>query len=209
MGFYVPVPAQETQVKFLDISDGLSNNSVVTIFQDNDGYMWFGTYDGLNRYDGYNFKVFRNRINDKKSLPFNTIYNIEGDSRNNIWIGGANGVCIYNKTSAAFHPVRYISPNKKAEIVKDIIHQVKVVSENRILVASQNLGLLIFENGSLIGRNVPLLMSGNRNIIHNYDAVTIQKDIKNNRCWVYVRNVGLCIFNNGSKRLKVVFPFAA
>lgn len=207
MGFYVPVSGQETQVKFLDISDGLSNNSVVTIFQDNDGYMWFGTYDGLNRYDGYNFKVFRNRINDKKSLPFNTIYNIEGDSRNNIWIGGANGVCIYNKTRAAFHPVKYISLNKKAEI-KDIIHQVKAVSENRVLVASQNLGLLIFENGSFTGKRVPLLMSGNRNVVHDYDAVAIQKDTKNNRCWVYVRNVGLCTFDNSSKRLKVIFPFA-
>ncbi|WP_246236247.1 hybrid sensor histidine kinase/response regulator transcription factor [Flavobacterium ajazii] len=208
MGFYVPVSSQETQVKFLDISDGLSNNSVVTIFQDKDGYMWFGTYDGLNRYDGYNFKVFRNRINDKKSLPFNTIYNIEGDSRNNIWIGGANGVCVYNKTSAAFHPVKYISLNKKAEIVKDIIHQVKAVSENKVLVASQNLGLLIFENGSFTGRRVPLLMSGNRNVVHDYDAVAIQKDTKNNRCWVYVRNVGLCTYDNSSKRLKVIFPFA-
>lgn len=73
--------SQEYPVKFLDISDGLSNNSVTTIYQDSDGYMWFGTYDGLNRYDGYNFKVYRNRINDKKSLLFNTIYNIEGDSK--------------------------------------------------------------------------------------------------------------------------------
>ena len=208
MRFYVPVSSQETQVKFLDISDGLSNNSVVTIFQDTDGYMWFGTYDGLNRYDGYNFKVFRNRINDKKSLPFNTIYNIEGDSKNNIWIGGANGVCVYNKTSAAFHPVKHISLNKKPEIVKDIIHQVKAISKNSVLVASQNLGLLVFENGSFVGSSVPLLMSGNRNVVHNYDAVAIQNDTKNNRCWIYVRNVGLCVYNNDSKRLKVIFPFA-
>ncbi|WP_163398704.1 hybrid sensor histidine kinase/response regulator transcription factor [Flavobacterium fluviatile] len=208
IGFYAPVPAQETQVKFLDISDGLSNNSVVTIFQDNDGFMWFGTYDGLNRYDGYNFKVFRNRINDKKSLPFNTIYNIEGDSENNIWIGGANGVCIYNKTSAAFHPARYISPNKKSEVVRDIIHQVKSVSKDRVLVASQNLGLLIFEKGSYTGRNVPLMMSGKRRLIHHYDAVAIQKDTKNDRCWIYVRNAGLCTFDNDSKNLKIVFPFS-
>ena len=40
--------------------------------------MWFGTYDGLNRYDGYNFKVYRNRIKDKNALSFNTIYNVEG-----------------------------------------------------------------------------------------------------------------------------------
>jgi len=65
LGFSVLGFSQEYPVKFLDISNGLSNNSVTTIFQDNDGYMWFGTYDGLNRYDGYNFKVYRNRINDK------------------------------------------------------------------------------------------------------------------------------------------------
>ncbi len=112
MGFYALAGAQENPVKFLDISDGLSNNSVTTIFQDNEGYMWFGTYDGLNRYDGYNFKVFRNRINDKKSLLFNTIYNIEGDSNKNIWVGGSDGVCIYNKKKAAFHPVRFTSRRK-------------------------------------------------------------------------------------------------
>ena len=208
MGFYALTVAQENPVKFLDISDGLSNNSVTTIFQDNEGYMWFGTYDGLNRYDGYNFKVFRNRINDKKSLLFNTIYNIEGDSNKNIWVGGSDGVCIYNKKTAAFHPVRFTS-NKKTEVVRDIIHHIKAVSENRVLVASQNLGLIAFENGSFIGRRVPLVRLRNRNVINNYDAITIQEDKKNTRCWVYVRNVGLCNYSYDSKKLQVVFPFFA
>jgi len=44
---------------YLGIDQGLSNNSVRCIFQDHEGFMWFGTYDGLNRYDGYQFKIFR------------------------------------------------------------------------------------------------------------------------------------------------------
>ena len=198
--------SQDYPVKFLDISDGLSNNSVTTIFQDSDGYMWFGTYDGLNRYDGYNFKVFRNRINDKKSLPFNTIYNIEGDLQKNLWIGGSNGLCIYNKTNAVFQAASYVVPNQKPRILKDIIHQMRAVSDQLFLVASQNLGLIVFENGSLTGKHVPLKVLGNTISMDSYDAIAIQDDKKNARSWVYVRNVGICTFNYASKSLQVVFP---
>ncbi|KIQ16465.1 histidine kinase [Flavobacterium sp. MEB061] len=199
---------QDNPIKFLDISDGLSNNSVTTIFQDSDGYLWFGTYDGLNRYDGYNFKVFRNRINDKKSLLFNTIYNIEGDSRKNIWVGGSNGICIYSKTTATFHPVEYTSLNKKNKVLKDIIHQMRSVSENLVLVASQNLGLITFENGSFVGKQIPLKVLGNNISIDNYDAIALQDDKKKEHCWVHVRNIGICSYNYKSKTLKVVFPFS-
>lgn len=200
--------AQDNPVKFLDISDGLSNNSVTTIFQDSDGYMWFGTYDGLNRYDGYNFKVFRNRINDKKSLLFNTVYNIEGDSKKNIWVGGSNGVCIYNKTTATFHPVEYTISNKKPEVLKDIIHQMRSVSNNLVLIASQNLGLIAFENGSFVGKHIPLNVLGNRISVNNYDAIAIQDDKKNNHSWVYIKNVGISSYNYKAKDLKVVFPLS-
>lgn len=199
---------QDNPIKFLDISDGLSNNSVTTIFQDSDGYLWFGTYDGLNRYDGYNFKVFRNRINDKKSLLFNTIYNIEGDSRKNIWVGGSNGICIYSKTTATFHPVEYTSLNKKNKVLKDIIHQMRSVSDELVLVASQNLGLIAFENGSFIGKQIPLKVLGNNISIDNYDAIALQDDKKKEHCWVHVRNIGICSYNYKSKTLKVVFPFS-
>ncbi|MDR7211660.1 two-component regulator propeller domain-containing protein [Flavobacterium piscis] len=208
MGFYALVSAQENPVKFLDISDGLSNNSVTTIFQDSDGYMWFGTYDGLNRYDGYNFKVFRNRINDKKSLLFNTIYNIEGDSKKNIWVGGANGVCIYNKTTATFHSVKYTLSDEKPKDLKDIIHQIRAVSDNLVLVASQNLGLIAFENGLFVGKQIPFKLFGNKKTTNNYDAVAIQDDKKNARCWVYIRNTGVCTYSYTSKSLNVIFPLS-
>jgi signal transduction histidine kinase/ligand-binding sensor domain-containing protein/DNA-binding response OmpR family regulator len=201
--------SQEYPVKFLDISDGLSNNSVTTIYQDNDGYMWFGTYDGLNRYDGYNFKVYRNRINDKKSLLFNTIYNIEGDSKKNIWVGGSNGICIYKKANATFHPVEYTFSNNKPKILKDIIHQTSSVSENLVLVASQNLGLIAFEDGSFTGKHIPLKISGKKGSIDNYDAIAIQEDKKKkDYCWIYVRNIGICSYSYKSRSLKIVFPLS-
>ncbi|OXG03932.1 two component regulator with propeller domain [Flavobacterium araucananum] len=206
MGFHLLVFAQENPVKFLDISDGLSNNSVTTIFQDSDGYMWFGTYDGLNRYDGYNFKVFRNRINDRKSLPFNTIYNIEGDSKKNIWVGGANGVCVYNKSNATFNLVEFTFENKKPKALKDIIHQIRSVSDNLVLIASQSLGLITFEDGSFVGKHLPLKHLENKISINNYDAIALQDDKKNQHCWVYVRNVGVCSYSYFLKDLKVVFP---
>jgi signal transduction histidine kinase/ligand-binding sensor domain-containing protein/DNA-binding response OmpR family regulator len=198
--------SQDHPIKFLGISDGLSNNSVAAIYQDSDGYMWFGTYDGLNRYDGYNFKVYRNRINDKKSLLFNNIYHIEGDSEKNIWVGGSNGVCIYDKRSAAFHPVEYVSSNNKPKILKNSIRQIKSVSKERVLVASQNLGLLVFENGSFVGKNVALEGIDNKEVKYSYDAAVLENDEIKGYCWVYVKNVGVCKYNYDSKKLKVIYP---
>jgi signal transduction histidine kinase/ligand-binding sensor domain-containing protein/DNA-binding NarL/FixJ family response regulator len=199
---------QEYSVKFLDISDGLSNNSVTTIYQDSDGFMWFGTYDGLNRYDGYNFKVYRNKINDKNSLSFNTIYNIEGDSKKNIWVGGSNGACVFDKRESIFHPLAYISKNKSTQFLKDVIHQIRSVSKDLVLVASQNFGLLIYENESLIGKHIDLEQSNSQGLQYRYNATVLENDSKNGRCWVYVRNVGICQYNYKSKKVNILYPLS-
>nr|WP_315203299.1 two-component regulator propeller domain-containing protein [uncultured Flavobacterium sp.] len=196
--------SQEYSVKFLDISDGLSNNSVTTIYQDSDGFMWFGTYDGLNRYDGYNFKVYRNKINDKNSLSFNTIYHIEGDYQKNIWVGGANGACVFDKRESVFHPLAFVSKNNTSQILKDVVHQIRSVSKEEVLVASQNFGVLIYENGSYTGK--PIGLEQSNKLLYNYNANVLENDPKNNRCWVYVRNVGICQYNYNSKKLKIVHP---
>src|SRR3569832_81260 len=81
------VAFEGTPVTYLGIELGLSNNAVTSIYQDHDGFMWFGTYDGLNRYDGYGFKVFRNVIGDYSSLSDNHVYTITGDANHKLWIG--------------------------------------------------------------------------------------------------------------------------
>lgn len=71
----------------IDINQGLSQNSVMTIAQDKDGFMWFGTEDGLNRYDGVTFKQFRHDPMDSSSINSNSIYSSLVDSKGNLWIG--------------------------------------------------------------------------------------------------------------------------
>jgi ligand-binding sensor domain-containing protein len=69
-----------------------------------------GTYDGLNRYDGREFRVFRNRLNDTASLPHNYIYALHEDRSGNLWVGTGQGVVRYDPVRAAFVPL-LIQPN--------------------------------------------------------------------------------------------------
>ncbi len=83
---------QSLKFKHLTVKDGLSNNKVNTVIQDQYGFMWFGTDDGLNRYDGYNFKIFRNNPEDSTSISDNSIWALTEDSKGNIWVGTKSGV---------------------------------------------------------------------------------------------------------------------
>lgn len=72
-------------------ADGLSQSTIFALLQDNEGYLWLGTIDGLNRYDGYEFKVFVNNPNDSTSISDNFISALFEDSDGFIWIGTVNG----------------------------------------------------------------------------------------------------------------------
>jgi serine phosphatase RsbU (regulator of sigma subunit)/ligand-binding sensor domain-containing protein len=87
----------------LDITDGLSQGMVFAMFQDSRGFMWFGTKDGLNRYDGHTFKVYRNRPGDSASLPNNYIYAISEDHRGRLWLGtGGSGLVMFEPERERF-----------------------------------------------------------------------------------------------------------
>jgi signal transduction histidine kinase/DNA-binding response OmpR family regulator/ligand-binding sensor domain-containing protein len=75
----------------LSVLNGLSNNEVTYIFRDSRGFMWFGTFDGLNRYDGYNFKYFNHIVGNSSSLSDNVVNSIFEDSKGILWIGTDNG----------------------------------------------------------------------------------------------------------------------
>ncbi len=82
-----------TRPKFghLTITDGLSQSSIYSIYQDSQGYMWFGTEEGLNEYNGYDFKIYTPQFDDSLSISSNSIYTITEDDNQNIWIGTYGG----------------------------------------------------------------------------------------------------------------------
>ena len=94
----------ESELYFRNISadDGLSNPTVNSVHQDARGYMWFGTINGLNRYDGYEFKIYQSNPADSNSLPGNRINVLYEDFNFNLWIGTQEGLCQFNYKDETF-----------------------------------------------------------------------------------------------------------
>jgi signal transduction histidine kinase/ligand-binding sensor domain-containing protein/DNA-binding response OmpR family regulator len=99
----------------LTTKDGLSNNYVYDLIQDQFGFLWFATDDGLNRFDGYEFKVYRNDPGDKNSISDNSIWTLTEDSEGKIWMGTKNGYvnCYDPKLD------KFISWQIKSDITKE------------------------------------------------------------------------------------------
>lgn len=83
--------------------DGLSQNDVNDIYQDRDGFLWISTHDGLDRYDGYQFKTFRADADNPNSISGNLVYNIVEDLDGNLWIAvSGKGLCKFNLKTEQF-----------------------------------------------------------------------------------------------------------
>lgn len=102
--------AQMIRKKFkfgrIEANTELSNSNVTAILEDSHGFLWVGTDDGLNRFDGYDFKIYRNIEGDSTSLLKNKIQSIYEDSRGTLWISTLNsGLHIYDRTQDFFHRI--------------------------------------------------------------------------------------------------------
>ncbi|MDP4261240.1 MAG: two-component regulator propeller domain-containing protein [Bacteroidota bacterium] len=190
-------------VRYLGIEHGLSNNAVTCIYQDHNGFMWFGTYDGLNRYDGYVFKIFRNIIGDSASLNDNHIYTIAEGADHKIWIGGAKGISIFNPALSGFSSPRFMSWDRP--VVKDIkegVGIIKTIHQDALVLAGTHNGLLVFEKNNLVGKQIPLYpFKGQEG---DYTVTSIEYDSLKQFAWVFVQQAGLCRFDIKTRTLAVV-----
>lgn len=100
----------------LNIQNGLSQNTVNAILQDSKGFMWFGTKDGLNRYDGLSFRKFKHDVNSERSLGNNFITSLYEDAAGSIWVGTDVGLYIYYPVKDTFtHFTQLSEENTKIE----------------------------------------------------------------------------------------------
>ncbi len=133
--------SQEPEYRFeeLTMNNGLSNNRVYSIIQDKKGFLWIGTLDGLNRYDGYNFKVYRNQPKDSSSISNNRATIIYEDNEGYLWIVGKNtGINKFDPGTETFKS--YIKdPEKKGSLPDNEISDIYESVDNQLLFEAKNL----------------------------------------------------------------------
>lgn len=126
--------SQEYKFHHYTLEDGLSQETVNTILKDSRGFLWIGTQDGLNRFDGDRFEVFKHEGNSN-SISGNHVYKLLEDNMGNIWVGTANdGVSYYNPTHKSFTKIHHptadmtaactgITKDKKGDIYISFLNQ--------------------------------------------------------------------------------------
>ncbi|WP_366186139.1 two-component regulator propeller domain-containing protein [Flavobacterium ovatum] len=120
--------------KHFSSKEGLSQSSVITIFQDSKGYIWFGTRDGLNKFDGNKFTIYRSNYRDNKSLSNSWVTSIYEDSKGILWIGTKDGLNKYNASKDNFK--QYHASNKGNSISNNEIWGITEISPQVLMVST-------------------------------------------------------------------------
>ena len=108
LAHYVELYAQALHLEHISVEQGLSNSVITHIHQDKYGYMWFATQHGLNRFDGFDFQVYRYDPTDSLSITTNLIYHIYEDQMGNLWLSlGIGGLCKFDRDRESFSYFAY------------------------------------------------------------------------------------------------------
>ncbi len=131
-------PATRRDLRFerLSIDQGLSQNTVYAILQDRMGFLWFGTQDGLNRYDGYRFEVLRRDPGDANSLSHNHVRSLFEDRSGQLWIGTRNGgLNRFDRQSQTFTRYQH-DPGDPSSLSHDLVWAIHEDSKGRLWVGT-------------------------------------------------------------------------
>jgi serine/threonine protein kinase/ligand-binding sensor domain-containing protein len=182
------VEAQQNKIKFdhLSIEQGLSQSNVFSILQDRQGFIWFGTQDGLNKFDGYNFTVYKNRLQDSTSISDNYINVVYEDKKGTLWVGTAGGgLNRYDPRTQSFTAYRH-DPNKPSTISNNYVYSILEDHNGGLWVATLGGGLNRFDSEKenfTVYRNDP----GNPRSISGDRIFSLLED-RNGTLWVGTSN---------------------
>lgn len=124
--------------KHLGIEQGLSQEVVQSIYQDEEGYLWFGTQEGLNRYDGYTFTVFNQEYANDESLPEDWITDIQEDSEGNLWVAtDGGGVAMFDEPEHSFIAYQHL-PQVPGTLSSNTVRVLYLDSSHRFWVGTEN-----------------------------------------------------------------------
>ncbi|MGQ1890232.1 hybrid sensor histidine kinase/response regulator transcription factor [Thermophagus sp. OGC60D27] len=179
----------------LDAEDGLAQNTVYCILQDDRGFMWFGTKDGLSRYDGFQFRNYRHEKNDSTSIGNNCIRSLFQDSNGRIWVGTDVGAYIYHPDQDRFELFDVTTSNGIG--IKNEVNDIKQDHDGIYWFAVDWQGVFSYDpdNGKLKFYELDAVVN----------AWCIHVD-KENKVWIGTHGGGLNYFDDEKQRFeKAVF----
>lgn len=179
--FFQVTGAQNLDLKFEHFIDdkGLNQNTILDVVQDNEGFVWIATSNGLYMFDGQRFKVYRNQINESKSIVNNMIMKLEIDDANNLWIGTVRGLCAFNtQKQEFFYPSSTL-------INKDINAIYLDKSDGSLWVGTNDSGLYHILNPNVVDGGLEhfTFQSNDLNTLNSNIILSIAKDQYDN-LWV-------------------------
>ncbi len=192
--------AQNRLLKFehLATDEGLSQSTVSCILQDSRGYMWFGTTDGLNKYDGYKFQVYRNDPGTKSSISNNTIKDIVEDSNGDLWIATfGGGLNCFDRKKGTFTALKHDATNMNS-LASNFITAVKRDHEGNLWIGHQSSGVDKFNLKTKKFIHYENYVDDNRSLSDNF-IQNIFVD-KNNTPWIGTTHGGLNRFDQNTSK---------
>jgi ligand-binding sensor domain-containing protein/signal transduction histidine kinase/DNA-binding response OmpR family regulator len=185
-----------TAIKYLTVENGLSNNVVNSLYQDRYGFIWMGTYDGLNRYDGYHFKIFRNRWNDERSLINNHITVLNGDGRDHVWIGTQKGISYFDYADSKIHQVSY-QHQQATKRITSAVNAIAVSKNGTVYIGTDDDGLFMLPKGAKIAKHIAFNKAAN----YSVKAACIDHQ---QQLWFYIKDVGLCRYDEKLNKVTLI-----
>ncbi len=181
-----------------NISDGLAHNGVTSMYEDSRGFLWFGTYDGICRYDGYEFKTYKNSMDDD-FLTSNRVRSINEDNHGNLWIGTDDGLTVFNFLSEKFTKI-YSHKLTGKKINGPIIRKILIDKDSDlVLCLTESNGVLAFTRGfKFLGQFKPSQETYPNDILF-YDGIQM-----NETCFLFTTSSGLIIFNVSDNTFKAI-----
>ena len=179
----------------IDSGKGLSNNSVNAILQDRFGFMWFGTKDGLDRYDGLSFLSFSK---EKGTLGNNFINSLYEDGQGSIWIGTDMGVYIYSPVTESIR--RFTRQSDRGTDIRHTVNYIVGDKAGRVWIAVQSQGIFFYDPSTdkLVHRQAD--RSGKK-VFHGLERLCFDND---NVCWIDLHD-GNLYYSDDS--LETLTPF--
>jgi ligand-binding sensor domain-containing protein len=110
---------QSWYFRHFQVENGLSNNAVICSLKAKKGFLWFGTKDGLDRFDGYSFKIFRSDPDDSGSIGGNFIHSLYEDPTGVLWVGTEKGLYQHDATTESFSVLPEAPPGEIRDIQMD------------------------------------------------------------------------------------------